>query len=60
MVFESPPHHCDTLRGGEYMDATQSLLESFVIDDKVAELKVVDDLWYFIAGGSGRWIVGSG
>lgn len=35
-----------------------SLLQSFEIDTEVAELAVVDDLWYFIKKGS--WIVGSG
>lgn len=34
-------------------------LQSFEVDDDVAELAVVDDLWYFVKKGS-SWVVGSG
>ena len=37
-----------------------SMLQSFTLDDKVAELDVVDDLWYFVVGSGGAVIVGSG
>ncbi|MDK8171288.1 hypothetical protein QP735_01990 [Curtobacterium citreum] len=37
-----------------------SMLESFTLDERVAELEVVDDLWYFVVGSSGGVIVGSG
>jgi len=40
------------------MDNTKSMLESFVLDDTVAELEVVDDLWYFVVGTGGAVIVG--
>jgi hypothetical protein len=40
------------------MDNTKSMLESFVLDDTVAELEVVDDLWYFVVGQGGAVIVG--
>jgi len=38
---------------------SQSLLDEFAMDADVAELAVVDDLWYFITK-NGNWIVGSG
>lgn len=38
---------------------TRSFLESFHVDESVAELATVDDLWYFIKKGD-AWIVGSG
>ncbi|MCP1501546.1 YydF family exported signaling peptide [Curtobacterium herbarum] len=37
-----------------------NMLQSFTLDDKVAELDVVDDLWYFVVGSGGAVIVGSG
>jgi YydF family exported signaling peptide len=37
-----------------------SLLDGFTLDEKVTELEVVDDLWYFVVGSSGAVIVGSG
>lgn len=37
-----------------------SVLESFVTDERVTELEVVDDLWYFVVGASGAVVVGSG
>lgn len=37
-----------------------NMLQSFTLDDKVAELEVVDDLWYFVVGSGGAVIVGSG
>ena len=42
------------------MHPKKSVLESFVLDERVAELEVVDDLWYFVVGASGAVIVGSG
>lgn len=45
--------------GGVSMSDKQSILESFILDEDVAELSMVDDLWYFIEK-SGNWIVGSG
>jgi hypothetical protein len=40
------------------MENTKSMLESFVVDDTVAELEVVDDLWYFIVGQGGAFVLG--
>ncbi|WP_017585387.1 hypothetical protein [Nocardiopsis ganjiahuensis] len=40
-------------------ESMKSFLESFQIEEDVAELAVVDDLWYFIKKGD-AWIVGSG
>jgi YydF family exported signaling peptide len=37
-----------------------SMLERFTLDERVAELEVVDDLWYFVIGSGGAVIVGSG
>lgn len=37
---------------------SSSMLESFVLDEDVAQLEVVDDLWYFVTNGHGSWIVG--
>ncbi|PYY31569.1 MULTISPECIES: YydF family exported signaling peptide [unclassified Curtobacterium] len=37
-----------------------NMLQSFTLDDRVAELDVVDDLWYFVVGSGGAVIVGSG
>lgn len=37
----------------------QDFLQEFAMSADVAELAVVDDLWYFIKKG-GNWIVGSG
>jgi len=37
-----------------------SILDSFLLNDKVVELEVVDDLWYLIVGSGGAVIVGSG
>lgn len=34
------------------------MLQSFVLDENVAELETVDDLWYFVTNGQGAWIVG--
>lgn len=39
--------------------ASRSMLESFVIDEEVADLAVVDDMWYFIVSEHGGWIMGS-
>lgn len=39
---------------------TASMLESFTLDESVAELEVVDDLWYFVVGSGGAVIFGSG
>jgi hypothetical protein len=41
------------------MSDKQSILESFILDEDVAELSMVDDLWYFVEK-NGNWIVGSG
>jgi YydF family exported signaling peptide len=38
--------------------ASRSMLESFVIDEDVATLAVVDDMWYFIVSEHGGWIMG--
>jgi YydF family exported signaling peptide len=37
----------------------ERFLDEFELDGDVAELAVVDDLWYFIKK-KGNWIVGSG
>jgi YydF family exported signaling peptide len=37
-----------------------SMLARFTLDERVAELEVVDDLWYFVIGSGGAVIVGSG
>lgn len=39
--------------------SNENILASFFTDEDVAELAVVDDLWYFIKKGN-NWIVGSG
>ncbi|WIJ46550.1 hypothetical protein [Curtobacterium citreum] len=41
-------------------NASKTMLESFTLDERVAELDVVDDLWYFVVGSGGAVIVGSG
>lgn len=46
-------------KGGAGMADTQSILDSFILDEDVAELSMVDDLWYFIEKG-GDWVAGSG
>lgn len=38
--------------------ASRSMLESFVVDENVADLAVVDDMWYFIVSERGGWILG--
>lgn len=38
---------------------SESLLDEFALDEDVAELAVVDDLWYFVVK-NGNWIAGSG
>jgi len=37
----------------------EKFLDEFELDEDVAELAVVDDLWYFVKKG-GNWIAGSG
>lgn len=41
------------------MTDKQSILESFIVENDVVELSMVDDLWYFVQK-NGNWIVGSG
>ena len=41
------------------MSDKQSILESFILDEDVAEQSMVDDHLYFV-GKNGNWIVGSG
>lgn len=39
-------------------NSSTSMLQSFALDESVAELETVDDLWYFVTNGKGAWVVG--